>query len=279
MKNKKLQALIGAIKNIYTIIQSKLRLLTCWQQAVEKTDCVEDVSCDCKKKKYLNSWKINLPWWKITLGYLFVLPYNLFRMILCTTLEWLREYQVIGTIIVMLLSGTTFYFLVDNRCSRINSEIMMSDKGFKTGDNKDVFVGTEIEFTLINDTTTISIIRDVPEVWLEYQYNFSEIFKRKQINVTKYVKCLTEHVYPLTLKDRKSRIYLKYYLTTDFYNEVRDDFGNQDIMTISIYLKFTNDVTKKIKTTKNYKLNREIFNSKTTFNFNLDGIIGGKKSN
>ena len=43
MKNKKLQALIGAIKNIYTIIQSKLRLLTCWQQAVEKTDCVEDV--------------------------------------------------------------------------------------------------------------------------------------------------------------------------------------------------------------------------------------------
>ena len=50
MKNKKLQALIGAIKNIYTIIQSKLRLLTCWQQAVEKTDCVEDVCCDCKKK-------------------------------------------------------------------------------------------------------------------------------------------------------------------------------------------------------------------------------------
>ena len=51
MKNKKLQALIGAIKNIYTIIQSKLRLLTCWQQAVGKTDCVDDVSCDCKKNK------------------------------------------------------------------------------------------------------------------------------------------------------------------------------------------------------------------------------------
>ena len=49
MKNKKLQALIGAIKNIYTIIQSKLRLLTCWQQAVGKTDCVEDVCWDCKK--------------------------------------------------------------------------------------------------------------------------------------------------------------------------------------------------------------------------------------
>ena len=43
MKNKKLQALIGAIKNIYTIIQSKLRLLTCWQQAVGKTDCTDDV--------------------------------------------------------------------------------------------------------------------------------------------------------------------------------------------------------------------------------------------
>ena len=50
MKNKKLQALIGAIKNIYTIIQSKLRLLTCWQQAVGKTDCTDDVCCDCKKE-------------------------------------------------------------------------------------------------------------------------------------------------------------------------------------------------------------------------------------
>ena len=51
MKTKnRLQALIGAIKNIYTIIQSKLRLLTCWQQAVGKTDCTDDVSCDCKKK-------------------------------------------------------------------------------------------------------------------------------------------------------------------------------------------------------------------------------------
>ena len=51
-RKNKLQALIGAIKNCY--IQSKLRLLTCWQQAVEKTDCVEDGCCDCKKNNI--SW-------------------------------------------------------------------------------------------------------------------------------------------------------------------------------------------------------------------------------
>ena len=49
-RKNKLQALIGAIKNLYTIIQSKLRLLTCWQQAVGKTDCVEDGGCDCEKE-------------------------------------------------------------------------------------------------------------------------------------------------------------------------------------------------------------------------------------
>ena len=48
IRKNKLQALIGAIKNLYTIIQSKLRLLTCWQQAVGKTDCVDDVCCSRK---------------------------------------------------------------------------------------------------------------------------------------------------------------------------------------------------------------------------------------
>ena len=52
MKETKLQALIGAIKNLY--MQSKLRLLTCWQQAVGKTDCVDDVCCDCKKNIILD---------------------------------------------------------------------------------------------------------------------------------------------------------------------------------------------------------------------------------
>ena len=77
------------------------------------------------------------------LGYLFVLPYNLFSMILCITLEWLRDHQVIGTIITMLLAGMTFYFLVDNRWSRIDSEVNVYDSGFKF-DNNDVFFGSEI---------------------------------------------------------------------------------------------------------------------------------------
>ena len=54
-RKNKLQALIGANKNCY--IQSKLRLLTCWQQAVGKSDCVEDDSSRLNKYYYLDENK------------------------------------------------------------------------------------------------------------------------------------------------------------------------------------------------------------------------------
>lgn len=193
---------------------------------------------------------------------IFVLPLNYISMILLDILSTLREYQVIGTIIVMVISGATFWFLIENRCSVIKTEIIEKTKEFKIGD-KDVFIGSEIDLTVINKTTTISIIKEEPKIFLKYQFGFSELFKRKYVDITKYVKRTDDNTFPLEIKERKGRRYLKYTLTNDFFKYLSEDFSNPNILTISIYIQYTNDVTKKVKTTNKVKLNKDLYKYNT----------------
>jgi len=192
-------------------------------------------------------------------------------MILLDILATLREYQVIGTIIVMLISGLTFWFLIENRCSVIKTEIIEKTKQFTVVD-KDVFIGTEIDLTVINNTTTISIISEEPKIFLKYQFGFSDLFKCKYIDITKYVKRTDINTFPLEIKERKGRKYLNYTLTNDFFQELSEDFQNPSILTISLYIQYINDVTKKVKTTNKVKLNRELYKFKTLPKLNVDRI-------
>lgn len=137
-------------------------------------------------------------------------------MILLDILATLREYQVIGTIIVMIISGLTFWFLVENRCSVIKTEIMEKTKRFTVA-GKDVFIGTEIDLTVINNTTTISIIKEEPKIFLKYQFGFSDLFKCKYVDITRYVNRTDNNTFPLEIKERKGRKYLNYTLTNDFF--------------------------------------------------------------
>jgi len=204
--------------------------------------------------------------------YIFVLPYNYTRMILCDLLQTLKEYQIIVTIITMVISGTTVYFLIENRFSIIETEFNPINKNFQIGD-KNVFIGSGIEFTIINRTTTLSIIRNQPTVWLEYQYGFKNMYRTKLIEITDKVIFKTDIKFPLTIKDRKGRCYLLYNLRTEFYGDLRKDFENEEIISISIYLKGVNDVTKKEFETEKYKLNRNIYLSKFDPNLPIDTIM------
>jgi len=200
---------------------------------------------------------------------IFLLPLNYLRMILLDILTTLREYQVIGTIIVMILSGITFWFSIENRFSNIKTEIVEKTKQFQI-DDKDVFIGSEIDFTVINKTTTISIIKEEPKIYLKYQFGFSELFKCKNIDVTKYLKRTDNNIFPLEIKERKGRRYLNYILTNEFFKDLSEDFSNPNILTISIYIKYINDVTKKVKTTNKVKLNKTIYTFKIQPKLNID---------
>lgn len=200
---------------------------------------------------------------------IFVLPLNYIKMILLDFLTTLKEYQVIGTIIVMIIAGLTFWFLIENRFSGIETEIIEKTKEFKI-DNKNVFIGGEIDLTVINKTATISIIKEEPKIFLKYQFGFSDLFKCEYIEITKYVKRTDDNIFPLEIKERKGRKYLKYTLTNDFFQELSDNFSNPNILTISIYIQYINEVNKKIKTTNKVKLNKALYKYKTEFKLNFD---------
>ena len=76
----------------------------------------------------------------------------------------------------------------------------------------------------------------------------------------------------MRIRDRKGRVYLKYTLSTDLFNELKNSYSNPDVLSISIYLKTYNDVTKNRIVTRKYNLNREIYLAKTQFNIPIDKI-------
>lgn len=193
-------------------------------------------------------------------------------MILLDFQTWLQGHMYLGILIASisaLFSGMTFWFLIENRFSSIETEIIEKTKEFKIGD-KDVFIGSEIDLTVINKTTTISIIKEEPKIFLKYQFGFSELFKCEYVDITKYVKLTDNNTFPLEIKERKGRRYLRYTLTNDFFKDLNEDFSNPNILTISIYVQYTNDVTKKVKNTNKVKLNKDLYKFKTLPNFNID---------
>lgn len=250
------------MKNI--LIKTQQKIYAIWQKA--KQHISSFVGGQFKKRQELVKETINKHG---LLKVIFVLPLNYIRMILLDILSTLREYQVIGTIIVMVISGATFWFLIENRCSLIKTEIIEKTKEFKIGD-KDVFIGSEIDLSVINKTTTISIIKEEPKIFLKYQFGFSELFKCKYVDITKYVKRTDNNTFPLEIKERKGRRYLKYTLTNDFFKDLSEDFSNPNILTISIYIQYTNDVTKKVKNTNKVKLNKDLYKFKTLPKLNID---------
>ena len=106
--------------------------------------------------------------------YIFVLPYNFIRMILCSFSTWLQDHTYLGMVIAsisMIFSFMTFWFLLENRFSSIKTEYNSIPKTFKVG-GVDTFIGHTVEFVLINNTNTLSIIKNQPTVHLKYQYGF-----------------------------------------------------------------------------------------------------------
>lgn len=193
-------------------------------------------------------------------------------MLLCNLLQFLKEYQVIMTVIIMLISGTTFYFLIENRCSCVGTKYELIKKEFNVGNNK-IFVGNEIEFTVINKTNTMTIIRNSPSVMIRCKYGFNKLWKYEYVDVTNELKEILVETYPLKIINRKDRVYIKYKLTVDFYNTLKPLYFNKNINEIEIYLSGYNDVSEKEFETNKCSLKSQIAESINNYNLNTDKIV------
>ena len=168
MKNKKLQALIGAIKNLYTIIQSKLRPLTCWQQAVGKTDCTDDVCCDCKKKKRIKKHNLYMMTKKSFIRLLGISDFYDFESLkkilkIKTNIDFTSaEFHIIlfesDLKIWVISNGNKFYFVLDDGINYKYREVNKDDfkykiEDFENTDNYGRMLVDGVEFPIIYNKT------------------------------------------------------------------------------------------------------------------------------
>lgn len=203
------------------------------------------------------------------LGYCFIAPYNLGRMLLSDFWDFLKENQVVK-VIIGIASLVTFYFLIQNRRSVLDSEIKIKESTLHTGGGE-FFTGLDLDFAIINQTTTLSIINKQPEIWVKYNYN--NWYRTKKENISDKVIIVTEKTYPITLTSRKSKEYFKIRIGIETVGYLEKKMKDRDIQRVSLFLRFQNDVNKKYKVTKNHELGKGLFLYRNNPTFRVDTII------
>lgn len=191
--------------------------------------------------------------------------------------EYIMKYEIIIKVIGAILAGITFWFTYHNYSDRLfnkysinESETTITTPNFTLNDGTKCFTGVDMVFTIINKTDTLTIIKDKPQIFIRIYHNHSKFYIRQDIEVTKYIDSKIEKQYPLKIEKRLNREYFTYKLRNEFFNWVKQEIDNDDILKITIYLTFYNDVNKKTMQTKPIILNKEIYNSKTQWNFNIE---------